>query len=78
MHYLDNSVLNTETVISSLLAECPSFAKLADIEEGAYSILGDFAIYLRDGIANNTLKTDDLENAFFFLNKMGASNDLEV
>ncbi len=71
MRYLDNSVLNTETVVSSLLAECPSFAKLADVEEGVYSILGDFAIYLRDGITNRTLQADDLEDAFSFLNKMG-------
>ncbi|NKC15797.1 MAG: hypothetical protein GKR94_27435 [Gammaproteobacteria bacterium] len=78
MRHLDNSVLNAEIVISSLLAECPSFAKLADIEEGAYSILGEFAIYLRDGITKNALQADDLENAFSFLNKMGASDDLEV
>ncbi len=78
MHYLDNSVLKPETVISTLLAECPSFAKLADIEEGTYSVLGDFAIYLRDGITNNTLQADGLESAFAFLNKMGASDDLEV
>jgi|GEM_PF-2542756 len=78
MHYLDNSVLKPETVISALLAECPSFAKLADIEEGTYSVLGDFAIYLRDGITNNTLQADGLESAFAFLNKMGASDDLEV
>ncbi len=71
-------MLTPETVISALLVECPGFEKIADIEEGSYSILGDFAIYLRDGIASNTLPAGELDKAFAFLNAMGVSDDLEV
>lgn len=71
-------MLKPETVISVLLVEFPGFAKLADIEERSYSILGDFAIYLRDGITSNTLQAEELDKAFVFLNEMGATDDLEV
>lgn len=78
MHYQANSVLKPEMVISTLLAEFPSFAESVDIEEAPYSILSDFAIYLRDGITNDTVQADELNHAFSFLNAMGASDDLEV
>ena len=78
MRFQDNSLLKPETVISTLLVEYPDFAKSVDIGEGPYSILGDFAIYLRDGIKKDTMQTDELDRVFNFLNEMGASNDLEV
>lgn len=78
MRYQGNSMLKSETVISALLEECPRFAKLVDVEEGPYSILGDLAIYLRDGIASNSLQEEELSKAFVFLNDMGASDDPEI
>lgn len=78
MHYQGNNVLKKEKVISTLLTECPEFAKSVDLSEGAYVILGDFAIFLRNGIERKALQPDELGRCFSFLNKMGESDDLEV
>src|SRR4030066_219645 len=53
-------------------------SKFVEIGDGPYSILGDFAIYLRDGIKKDEIQKDELDRAFNFLNEMGASDDIEV
>lgn len=65
-------------VISFLLKESPKFAASVDLEEGPYSILDDFALYICDGITNDTFEADELDRAFNFLNEMGSSGNIEV
>jgi len=81
MHCQDNDMnehLKPEKVIPFIRSEFPCFDNIADMDEGIYSALGDFAIYLRNGISNKTLTDSDLRKAFKVLNKMGRAEDLEV
>ncbi len=81
MHYQGNESYNEmkpDGVIRDLLQEFPDFAKDVDVKQGPYTILSNFAIYLRDGIVDNTINSDELNRAFDFLNNMGASRNLEV
>nr|VFK79386.1 MAG: hypothetical protein BECKSD772D_GA0070982_104711 [Candidatus Kentron sp. SD] len=71
-------VLEPNGLVSLLWEKCPSFAEFIDLEEGPYSVLGDFAIHLRDGITNDTLSVDEVDNAFRFLNTMGDSDNSEI
>ena len=74
MHYQVNKRENTKSIIFVLAAKCPWFSESIDLDEDPYSVLGDFAIYLRDGMANER----ELDDAFDFLNTMGATDDTEV
>ena len=74
MHYQVNKEENTESIVSVLAEKCSWFSEFIDWDEGPYSVLGDFAIYLRDDLANEK----ELDDAFDFLNTMGASDDAEV
>lgn len=67
--------MEPEKIASILLLEFPEFSKSADLKEGPYSILGNFAIYLRDGITDNTIRNDELDRAFYFLNEIGSSEN---
>lgn len=71
-------ILEPDGVVSMLSKKCPSFTEFIDLEEGPYSVLGDFAIHLRDGITNDTLSVDEVDNAFRFLNTMGDSDNSEI
>ena len=60
-------------VIRSIFDRFPRFsehADMADIEH--YGILGQFALYLRDGISQRTLDDEEVDHAFSLLNEMGA------
>lgn len=70
--------MNSKSSIPLLLKEFPAFAAQVDVDDEEYYILGEFAIYLRDGIVNSTFESEELAHAFRFLNRMGASNDSEV
>ena len=72
------SDLKPEDVLAFVQTEIPNFNDIVDLDEGLYSILGDFAIYLRDGIDKGTTSKLDLKAAFRIMNVMGASEDLEV
>ena len=74
MHYQVSSIKNPESIISKLAEKCPWFSDSIDLDEGPYSVLGDFAIYLRDNIVDE----EELNDAFDFLNQMGASDDTEI
>ena len=67
MHYQANKTENTESIISNLAAQCPWFSDSIDSDEDPYSVLGNFAIYLRDDIVDEK----QLNDAFDFLNRMG-------
>lgn len=71
-------MVDRETVISTLLEECPKFHSIFDVEDGPYTILGEFAIYLCEGIENSSIPPRDIESSFKFLNNMGNTNDIEV
>ena len=73
MHYQETKhhiEMQPDEVISLLLKESPKFAASVDLEEGPYSILGDFALYICDGITNDTFEADELDRAFNFLNEI--------
>jgi len=74
MHYQVNKTENAESIISALATKCPWFSQSIDWDEGPYTVLGDFAIYLRDDMANEK----ELDDAFEFLNTMGTSDDVET
>ena len=60
-------------LIRSIFDRFPRFrehADMADIEH--YGVLGQFALYLRDGVSQGTLEDGEVDHAFSFLNEMGA------
>lgn len=77
MHYQAND-LKPEDVLTFMRAEFGGFDSIVDIDEGVYDALGDFAIYLRDGINKELLSDEECQEAFKLMNTMGASNNLEV
>ena len=77
MHYQAND-LKPEDVLTFMRAELGGFDSIVDIDEGVYDALGDFAIYLRDGINDESLSDEKCQEAFKIMNTMGASNNLEV
>jgi hypothetical protein len=70
--------MTPDETIPTIRAACPAFSKDVDLTEGPYSILGEFAIYLRDGITNHTISPHEIDRAFSVLNDMGSSSDAEV
>lgn len=56
----------------------PDFEVRNGLEEGIYSIAGDFAIALRDGIVEKTLSEEQINHAFAALNRIGQIEDFEV
>lgn len=81
MHYQDNDLktdLRPEEVLSFLRAEFVNFDSIVDIDDGIYDALGDFAIYVRNGISEKSLSEENLRKAFKVMNTMGASKELEV
>lgn len=70
--------LKSEEVLSFLRFELVNFDSVVDVDDGIYDALGDFAIYLRNAIAEESLSEEYLRKAFEVLNTMGASKDLEV
>ena len=72
------SNIRSEDTIDILVSRFPKFAKSADLDEGPYSVLGDFAIYVCDGIESESIATPDLDKIFAFLNELGSSGDIEV
>lgn len=67
-------------VLPFLKREIPGFTDipLIDLNEGIYVILGDFAIYLRDGIVDGSFSDEELSRFFCALNTLGSSDDVEV
>lgn len=81
MRYQANSLqsdLKPEDVLAFVQKEVSNFNDFVDLDDGLYSILGDFAIYLRDSIAQGVISELDLKSAFKVMNHMGESEDLEV
>jgi len=87
MHYQDNDLktdLKPEEVLSFVRTEFADFDRIIDIDidididNGMYDTLGDFAIYLRNGISEKSLSEENLKKAFKVMNTMGASKELEV
>lgn len=79
MHYQGNkSTLKPQELLAFIQKEIPNFNDIVDLEDGMYSALGDFAIYLRDGISEKSISDSDLKSAFNVMNTMGAAEDLEV
>jgi hypothetical protein len=72
------SNLRPEETIDTLVDRFPAFAQSVDLEEGPYSVLSDFAIYIRDNIESDSFASADLENVFEFLNQLGSSENREV
>jgi len=70
--------LKPEEVLYFLRTELVNFDSVVDIDDGVYDALGDFAIYLRNAIAKETLSEEYLRKAFEVMNTMGASKDLQV
>ncbi len=59
-------------VIRSTFDRFPRFSERADMGDiEHYGILGQFALYLRDGISQRVLANEEVDNAFSFLNEMG-------
>lgn len=73
-----NSELKPEHVLAYIQEEMPRFNDIVDLDDGVYSALGDFAIYLRDGIAERSIPELELKAAFMIMNAMGEAEDLEV
>ncbi len=70
--------MKPEDVIPELFSTFPELSHFLDKDEGTYCILGDFGLYLRDGITENTIDNNALNKAFDFLNALGKSDDPEV
>jgi len=68
----------SEQTVLRLVKALPELTKGIDLEEGPYSILGEFALTLRDGIDSGELSADLRKEAFRFLNDMGKIDDIEV
>lgn len=77
MHYQAND-LKPEDILTFMRAEFEGLDSIIDIDEGMYDALGDFAIYLRDGINKKSLSDEKFNKALKIMNTMGASNNLEV
>ncbi len=69
--------MKPEETIPQLLQLLPDGVVL-DLDEGPYVILSEFAIILRDGIATDRFSESELESIFEFLNRLGASGDIEI
>ncbi len=81
MHYQEYEMkykLKADDVQSFMRSEFDGFDDIVDMENGLYDALGDFAIYLRDKMNEETLSEEMSQKAFNIMNVMGASEDLEV
>ncbi len=70
--------MESANLITILSKRFPKLKEIIDFNEGSYSILGDLAIYLRNGITNNNIPASEKEKIFQFLNEMGNSDDTET
>ncbi len=70
--------LHPEEIISFIRTEFPLFDSIVDTNEGMYDVLGNFAIFLRNGISENSLSDIELKQVFKVMNTMGSAKELEV
>lgn len=71
-------MIRDEEVIDILFGRFPELIDILILTEGPYSILGNFGLFLKDGICQGRIDEARLNSYFEFLNEMGESNDLEV